>query len=524
MNEKSVINLIKDIKYPNTIALVDNIYTGLGSYIPSYESIKLLDMTHREGARTYERTLSFLLSYVAFKNNSSIKIEHSFGGALYGEIVRGNLDLDMAKKEIIQITKKDIKINEIKVSKIEAMNIFRKGGSIEDFNTIKYLSKEFIPIYCINNYMRYFAGPLLPSTGFVNLFDIKKLENGFLIILPSSEDPFRLSKIEKREKLLNTYNESNKWCEILGIENVGELNDAIISNRISDVIKVAESFHEKKIAYIADEITKRKARIILIAGPSSSGKTTFSKRLGVHLRVNGIKPKVVGLDDYFVDREKTPRDETGAYYFDSIHALDLHLFNEHLSKLIKGEEVEIPSFNFKKGRREWVGKKMKVEKDEVIIIEGLHSLNPILTESISDEMKFKVYVSALTQLNINNLNRIPTRDVRLIRRIFRDTLFRGNPPALTLSRWKGVIKGEEEHIFKFQENADFMFNSSLVYELAVLKNYVETPLRSIIYDDEYYCEALRLLNFLNHFLPISEDEIPPTSILREFIGGSSFRY
>lgn len=524
MNEKNILNLIKDVHYPTTLALVDNIYTGLGSYIPSYKTLKLIDMFHREGARTYERTVSFLFSYIAHKNNCSIKIEHSFGGALFGEIIRGNLDLDKAKKEMIQITKKNIKINEIRVSKIEAMNIFKKEGSIEDFNTIKFLSKEFIPIYCTNNYMRYFAGPLLPSSDFIKLFDIKRLESGFLIVFPSSEDPFRLSKIEHREKLLNTYNESNRWCEILGIENVGEMNDAIVSNRISDIIKVAESFHEKKIAYIADEITKRKPRIILIAGPSSSGKTTFSKRLGVHLRVTGIKPKMIGLDDYFVDREKTPKDETGAYYFDSIQALDLDLFNKHLTSLINGEEIEIPSFNFKKGKREWNGNKIRLGKDEVIIIEGLHSLNPLLTESIKEELKFKIYVSALTQLNINSLNRIPTRDVRLIRRIFRDTLFRGNPPSVTLARWKSVIKGEEEHIFKFQENADVMFNSSLVYELAVLKNYVETPLRSITYDDEYYCEALRLLNFLNHFLPISEDEIPPTSILREFIGGSSFRY
>lgn len=524
MNEKNVINILKDIKYPTTLALVDNIYTGLGSYVPSYGSLKLIDMSHREGARTYERTVSFLFSYIAYKHNCSIKIEHSFGGALFGEIIKGKLDLKKVKNEMLKIINDNVRIVETRVSKIEAMNIFKKEGSLEDFNTVKYLSKEFIPIYCLNNYMRYFAGPLLPSTGFIKIFHIKELDNGFLIILPSSEDPFKLSKIEKRTKLLSTYNESNQWAEILGIGNVGELNDAIVSNRISDIIKVAESFHEKKIAYIADEITKRKSKIILIAGPSSSGKTTFSKRLGVHLRVNGIKPKVIGLDDYFVDRDKTPRDETGAYYFDSIKALDLDLFNKHLTSLIKGEEIEVPTFNFKKGIREWNGNKMKLEKDEVIIIEGLHSLNPLLTESIKEELKFKIYVSALTQLNINSLNRIPTRDVRLIRRIFRDTLFRGNPPSVTLARWKSVIKGEEEHIFKFQENADVMFNSSLVYELAVLKNYVETPLRSITYDDEYYCEALRLLNFLNHFLPISEDEIPPTSILREFIGGSSFRY
>jgi len=524
MNEKSIISIYKDVKYPYTLGLVDNIYTGLGSYIPSFNTIKLIDMSHREGARTYERTISFLLSYVAYKNNSFIKIEHSFGGALFGEIITGSLDLEKAKKEMLQLIKQDIKIKEIRVSKIEAMNIFKNEKSLEDFNTIKYLSREYIPIYCINDYMRYFAGPLLPSTGFLNLFDIKKIDSGFLIILPSQDDPFKLSKIEKRDKLLNTYSESNKWCEILGIQNVGDLNDAIVSNKISDIIKVAESFHEKRIANIADEITEKNARIVLIAGPSSSGKTTFSKRLGVHLRVNGIKPKVIALDDYFVDREKTPRDEKGEYYFDSIYALDLPLFNEHISRLLNGEEVEVPVFNFKKGKREYTGKMMKLENDEIIVIEGLHALNPLLTESIKESAKFKIYVSALTQLNINSLNRIPTRDVRLLRRIFRDTLFRGNPPSITLARWKGVIKGEEEHIFKFQENADVMFNSSLVYELAVLKNYVETPLRSITYDDEYYCEALRLLNFLNHFLPISEDEIPPTSILREFIGGSSFRY
>jgi len=523
---KTVSEIVGRVDYPVTLALVDNQYTGLNDVVPEWADIKLLDLTHPEGRRTYERTITFLLSYVAYKKGATIKIEHSYGDALYGEIESGELNLVQAKREIEELVNQNIEIEKKMLTKHEAIYYLQKENKEDDLKIIQYLSRDFIPLYRIEDYICYFAGPLLPGTGYLKLFDIVRMGDGFLIILPDRKNPSQLGKIEERQKLLKTYSESKKWAEILDIWSIGHLNDSVVSGKISEIVKVAESFHEKKIAYISDEILHRKGtvRIVLIAGPSSSGKTTFSKRLSVHMKVNGLKPKAFGLDDYFVDRDKTPLDEEGNPYFDSIDAIDLKLFNEHLSRLLSGEEVEIPRFNFKNGKREWIGRKMRLKPDEILIIEGLHALNPRLTESVDDAYKYKIYVSALTQLNINRLNRIPTRDVRLLRRIFRDTLFRGNPPSVTLERWGSVVRGEEENIFPFQESADVMFNSSLVYELAVLKNFVETPLRSITADDPYYCEALRLLNFLNHFLPITEEEIPPTSILREFIGGSSFRY
>jgi len=526
ISNKSILNKFKNIDYPYTLAKVDNQYAGLNDFVPDWANIELLDLHHPEGRRTYERTLTFLLSYIAKKHNAIIKIEHSYGDALYGEVESGSINLIQIKGEMQDLIKKKVVIEKRLLRKLEAVYLLKERKMYDDLQIVEYLSREFITIYSIGDYICYFAGPLLPHAGFVKFFDLVGIENGFLVVLPSRSDPNKLGAIVEREKLLRTYNESKDWAEILNIWSVGYLNKAVISGKMGEIIKVSESFHEKKIAHIADEIAKRKENIkmILISGPSSSGKTTFSKRLAVQLMVNGLKPKTFSLDNYFVDREKTPLDSEGHPYFDALSALDLPLFNEHLTRLLNGEEVEVPKFNFKKGRREKNGKRVSMKPGEVLIIEGIHSLNPKLTESIDDAKKYKIYVSALTQLNINRVNRIPTRDVRLIRRIFRDTLFRGNPPGLTLERWASVVRGEEENIFPFQEDADIMFNSSLVYELAVLKNYVETPLRSVNSTEPYYCESLRLLNFLDHFLPITSAEIPPTSILREFIGGSSFRY
>jgi len=522
MNQK-ILEKYPNIKFPVTLAKVDNQYTSLGDAVPSDSSVDFVDISDAEGSRTYERTLVFLLDYLFKKKNVTIKIEHSYGNALFGRFLKGKSKLSSIKKEIKHIIKADKNIEKLMLPKLEAM--YYLSDRKDDISILKNLAASYIPIYNIDGFSAYFAGPLLPDTGFLSTFDLKSVKEGFLLVLPSKDNPANVSKVEERKKLFNTYREAQKEAEILKIWDVSQLNQHIIEGKISEILKIAEVIHSEKITAICKKIVEQKQSVqaVFVAGPSSSGKTTFSKRLGMHFRLHGIEPIYISLDDYFLERAKTPYYKDGTHFFDAFSALDIDMFQTHIKKLLKGEKVEKLYFNFKTGKRETKGESIELGKDNILIVEGLHSFNPNLTGKISLG-KFLIYVSPLTQLNINRVNRIPTRDVRLLRRIFRDTRYRGYSAEYTLRKWKSVKDGEDQFVFPYQERANVMFNSSLVYELAVLKVFLETPLRCVPTSSPYYCEALRLLNFLDHFLNIPEKEIPQTSILREFIGGSTFLY
>ena len=527
MMKRRILDIIGKVDYPYTCAIVNNQRMGFLDEVEETGKVELLSVEKGEGRRTYERTLAFLASYCTKKMNANyrVQIKHSYGDALYGEVDGAN-DLSIVTKVrecLKELVKRNMDIKKHELTKEEAIRKLEREQRFDDIRLLKYLSKDTITLYFIDGYYVYFAGPLLPKTGMLKVFDVVPYTPGFLVMLPERNNVWKVSEITDRHKLFETYQESKKWVERLNVRFVGDLNEAIVNKEISKVVKVQEALHEKKISDIADMIKHRGSKIVLIAGPSSSGKTTSAKRLEIQLRVNGFSPTVISTDDYFVNREKTPISENGKPDYDCFDAIDHNLLQEHLLDLVKGKEVQLPHYNFFTGKSEQ-GKKIKLSKNGILIVEGIHGLNLALTDKIKPEDKFRVYVSALTQLNIDSINRIPTRDTRLIRRIVRDRHFRGISAAETIKRWPTVIRGEEKYIFPYQENADVMFNSALVYELAVLRVKAEVALRAIDYKEREYGEALRLLNFLSHFLPLLTDEIPPTSILREFIGGSSFKY
>jgi len=388
---------------------------------------------------------------------------------------------------------------------------------------LKYVNSHEVKLYELDGRYDYFYGLMAYSTGILKIFDLEKYKSGFILKHPTTANPFEVSEFVEHKKLSNIFIETEKWGNILEIDDVGSLDDKVMDGDIVNIVRVAEALHEKKIANIADLINDKKhVKIVLIAGPTSSGKTTFSKRLGIQLRVNGLMPVPISLDDYFLNREDTPRDEKGNYDFETLDALDFKLFNTDLQSLLKGEEVNLPIYNFKEGRREKIGHKMKLPQNGIIIIEGIHGLNEILTSSIPDENKFSIYISALTQLNLDNHNRIATTDVRIVRRIVRDYLSRGYGAEDTLKMWPSIRKGEEKNIFIYQENADVMFNSALIYELCILKKYALTELNKINSTSSVYNESLRLKSFLNYFKDVDMSVIPDNSILREFTGGSCF--
>ncbi|WP_446899883.1 nucleoside kinase [Clostridium sp. LBM24168] len=488
-----------------------------------------IDLTDPVGSRTYERTLQFVLIKAVYDlfDDSEVIIEHSLGKAIYGEIKKTNplseKDIIKIKEKMKEIINKDIPINKVRVTKNRALEIFKKYNMIDKVKLLNHINTDCVNLYELNGLYDYFYSSMAYSTGVLQLFDLMYYDSGFLLIYPDKDNPEVLPQFVEYKKLNRIFIETKKWHNILEVSDVGSLNDKVINNDIVYMIRVAEALHEKKIAYIADMISERNSiKVVLIAGPSSSGKTTFSRRLAIQLGVNGYKPLTISLDDYFVERKYTPLDENGNYDFESIYALDLKLFNQNLQMLMEGKEVELPGFNFRSGHREWSGQKVILPQNGIILIEGIHGLNEILTSSILPRNKFKIYISALTQLNLDNHNRIATTDVRIIRRIVRDYISRGYNGEDTLKMWPSIKKGEEKNIFIFQENADVMFNSTLVYELCVLKKYALQELRKIKKTSDVYCEALRLISFLNFFKSVDEDFVPDNSILREFIGGSCF--
>lgn len=491
--------------------------------------LELLNMTNSDARKTYMRGLAllFIRACELVFPNSDVSIEHSLGGGLYCEIENdtyiGLDQIDKISDKMTELIELDLPIKKLICKKEKAVEIFKRENKPKKAQLLSSKIADTVTVYELDGMKDYFYGYMVPSTSYLDVFGLKYYNDGIIILGSQKKDDKKSDEFIKQSKLAEVFSESKEWAKIMCVNKVIDLNNIIENNEYHQLIRTIEALHEKKISQIADMISKseEKRRVILIAGPSSSGKTSFAHRLSTQLRVNKLRPVSISLDDYFVNRENTPLDEDGEYDFESIFAIDLDLFNSHLERLLKGEEVEIPKFDFKEGKRIYNGNKLVIKSDQPIIIEGIHGLNDMLTKSIPHRNKFKIYVSALTQLNLDEHNRIPTTDLRLIRRIVRDNQFRGNDALRTINLWKSVRRGEDKNIFPFQEEADVMFNSALVYELSVLKKYVTPLLEKIDKKEVEYREAKRLLKFLQYFKEIKdEQDIPPTSILKEFIGGS----
>lgn len=516
-------------KWPVVLAQMNGKIYELNSPIFEEGKLELIDLSCDTGNRVYVRTLQVILIKATLEEfpGANISIQHSLSKGLYCEISKGRIltekDLKKIQIRMEEIIDKDMPIKEEHFTKEQTMEMIKKHNMEDRIKLLSHLYLEKIKLYELEGVYEYFYGPMGKSTGLIKKFDLMYYEPGFILRYPTKEDPNKLPKFEEHRKLANIFRETERWGDILEVGDVGSLNNKVDSGEIIDIIRVAEALHEKKAANIADMITDREnVKLVLIAGPSSSGKTTFARRLGIQLRVNGLVPIPIGLDDYFVERDKTPKDENGEYDFESIYAVDLELFNEHLTRILNGEEVHIPEYNFITGKREWNDTKVKLPSNGILIVEGIHGLNDLLTSSIADENKFKIYISALTQLNLDNHNRIATTDVRMIRRIVRDNMSRGYGAEETLKMWPSIRRGEEKNIFVFQENADVMFNSTLVYELCILKKFALRELQKIEPASPVYLEAYRLKSILNFFKEVDISHIPENSILREFIGGSWF--
>lgn len=515
---------------PIVAAKVNNDIRDLQTALREDCLVEFLDLATDEGLRVYQRSLVFVM-IMAVKElypEGEVTVEHSLSKGLYCELHLGREltaeDVASIQERMAAIVAEGRPFVRKSLPKAEAVALFAASHQQEKVKLISALKRETVSIYYCGEVYDYFYGTMVPSTDYVQVFALKFYRPGLILQFPEKGRPGVIPAFVEQPKLARIFLEAEQWGRVLRCPYVATLNEAVQSGACTEIIRVAEALHEKKLAQIADYITehRKEVRVILVAGPSSSGKTTFAQRLGVQLRVNGVRPVPISLDDYFVDREMTPRDEKGDYDFEAIEAIDLELFNEHLVRILKGDSVKIPTYNFMSGRREYRGHTIQAEADQPLIIEGIHGLNERLTRAIPREQKVKIYISALTQLSVDNHNRIPTTDTRLIRRIVRDSQFRAHDALKTLQLWPSVRRGEERNIFPFQEEADIMFNSALIYELGVLKNYAQPLLEKIGPESPEYFEAKRLLNFLDFFLPISDAEIPANSILREFLGKSCF--
>ena len=500
---------------------------------PLYEDSEVIpiDRINRIGYSIYARSMSYLFVLAAREilPKSSVIIDHSINDEIYGEIgyerpINAD-DIKKIKQRMNEIIKEDSKIEKVKVKKEDAIELFKSYGAYDKLSLLKN-AKDYseISLYKSRDYYDYFYGPMVPSMGYLTSFDLIFLEPGFLLMLPDKKEFNKINEFNKLPKLRAVYKETKKWAQILGISNLGNINERIEDGTIKDTILIGEALHEKKISQIADTILENrdKIKIVLIAGPSSAGKTTFSKRLSIQLKVLGLEPYPIEADDYFLNRDSTPMGEDGKLDFESIKAMNVDLLNEHLTKLLDGEEIETVNYNFLTGQRGLTGDKYKMNDKSVLIVEGIHGLNEAMSHSISKEHKYKIYVSALTQLNIDNHNSLFVSDVRTLRRLIRDHRTRGRNAEETLLTWPSVRAGEEANIFPYQEEADIMFNSTIVYEMNVLKKHVEPLLREIPADSLAYIEANRILKLLRYFQSVDETCIPQNSIIREFIGGSCF--
>ena len=519
---------IEKNKYEVVGCLYNNEYRNLDTEIEDDAQIQLIDISSKEGMKIYVRTLVYIMgkAFESLYPKEKLMVEYQLGNAMFckcDNIPITQTFVSKLKEKMQEIIEKDLKINKSVMTRKEAEEFYKETDTSKGRLQFDFEENEEIYMYYCEEYYNYCFGVLSNRTGVIKIFDVVKYGDGFLIRYPSSKEPTKMPEFKETKKLAWALGEFEKIHSVLDVLTVYKLNKAIEENRIEDVIMLAEALHEKKIANIADDIAKRKGvKMVLIAGPSSSGKTTFAQRLGIQLRLNGLKPVTISVDNYFVERQDTPRDENGEYNFECIEAIDLKLFNEHLVKLLNGEEIEVPEFDFSVGTKRYNGKKMKLAEDEILVIEGIHCLNDKLTSQIAKEQKYKIYISALTVLNMDRYNRISTTDTRLIRRIVRDYQFRSYSAIHTLNTWHKVTEGEEKNIFPYQEEADKIFNTSLIYELNALKSIAMPLLQEITNDYKEYAEAQRLINILKYFREIPNDYVPNNSLLKEFIGGGTF--
>lgn len=522
-------------EYGNEIALVvaNGKMQELHKEIEEDCEVSFLTLRDAIGYRAYIRTakimfLKAITDIVGRDNLEKLKMEFTIGNGYYCT-VKGNLEITDELAEKVQCRMQEMAEAKLPITKkyypmVKAMKLIRKHGLTAKEKLFRYRRSSGVNLYCLDGFYDYYYGYMLPNASYVKKFQVLPYAEGFMLVLPERKEPFVLKPFKPQEKLFRTLKESTDWGARAGIENVGELNDMICSNRMQEMILLQEAEQERRIGEIAKEVVSHShVKFVMIAGPSSSGKTSFANRISIQLRALGKVPHLISLDDYFVNREDTPLDEKGDYNFECLGAIDVELFNQDMLKLLGGEEVELPFFNFKTGHREYNGHMMKLEEEDILVIEGIHGLNPKMSYSLPEDSKFKIYISALTSLNIDDHNRIPTTDARLLRRIVRDARTRNASAKRTIQMWPSVRRGEEENIFPFQEEADMMFNSALVYELAVLKQYAEPLLFSIREGEPEFYEAKRLLRFLNYFLGVDSASIPNNSICREFVGGSCFK-
>lgn len=519
-------------KYKYVLAFKDKKLCELNTMLDADCELELVSKSSVIGMDTYKRSLTLLMvkafsDVLGGKQNHRVQVLYSLGKGYYCKLCSDScvLDqtlLDKVKARMQELVAQDIVISKESVSTDEAIRRFAAQGMTDKEKLFSYRRVSKANIYSLDGYEDYFYGYMVPSTAYLKVFDLLLHDEGFMLMSPSKAEPEVVPEFKPMPKLSNVLKTTDKWSRMLNLANVGDLNEAITDGSIRELMLVQEALQEKQIAAIADMIKAGDKKIVLIAGPSSSGKTTFSHRLSVQLRTHGLRPYPLALDNYFVDREHTPRDEDGNYDFECIEAMDLELFNSDMSRLLRGERVEIPTFNFALGKKEYKGKTMKLNEGDVLVAEGIHGLNPLMTSGLPDDSKFKIYISALTSLNIDEHNRIPTTDGRLIRRIVRDARTRGNDARQTISMWSSVRRGEEKYIFPFQEEADVMFNSAAIYELSVIKQYAEPLLFAVQRNCPEYYEAKRLLKFLDYFLGLEVTNIPNNSIIREFVGGGCF--
>lgn len=512
-------------------ARVNNKVQGMHYRLYNDKDVEFLDMRSGSGSRTYTRTLFFICCKAIndLYGNVEVRIDIPVSKGYYVHVKLGRDitadDVARIRCRMQEIIDADTPIRRRMVTAEEAIRLFSEKGDMSKVKLLKGQGKLYTVYYQIDDFIDYFYGALLTSTSEVYLFDLVAYSDGMLLRVPSREDPGQLCPMPRQQKMFDVFKEHHEWQNIIGLRTVGDLNDAVDKGFATDIINVNEALQEKKIARIADQIAARHdVKLVLLAGPSSSGKTTTCKRLSIQLLTCGLKPLQISLDDYFIDRDKTPLDANGEYDYESIHALNIDLINEQFNALFKGEEIELPRYNFQTGKSEKSGKRLKLAPNDIVVVEGIHALNPELTAQIPEQQKFRVYVSALTTILLDEHNYIPTTDNRLLRRIIRDNKYRGVSAQESIHRWPSVRAGEERWIFPYQENADAMFNSAMLYELAVIKQQAEPLLEQVPENCEEYAEAHRLLKFLRYFHAISYRQLAPTSLLREFLGGSSFKY
>ena len=520
-----------EMEFGPVSAKVNNKVEGMHYRVYHNKDVEFLDLRSASGMRNYTRTLFFILCKAVHDiyPHSEVVIDIPVSNGYYVDLDLGHAvtleDVDGIRRRMQEIIDAHIPITRHEVPTEEAIKMFKEKGDEAKVKLLSSYGQLYTTYYQIDDYVDYYYGSLLTNTKKIYLFGVEKYFDGMLLRIPDLKNPGVLPEMTHQDKMFEIFKEHHRWQSIMGVRTVGDFNEVVENGHATDLINISEALQEKKIARIADEIANRKSvKLVLLAGPSSSGKTTTCKRLSIQLMTNGIKPLQISLDDYFVDREHTPKDENGEYDYESIYALNLQLINQQFNALFRGEEVELPKYNFQTGRSEKSGKKLKMDESNVLVVEGIHALNPELTAQIPDNQKFRVYASALTTILLDDHNYIPTTDNRLLRRIIRDYKYRGVNAQETIHRWPSVRKGENKWIFPYQENADAVFNSAMLFELAVIKQQAEPLLEQVPENCEEYSEAYRLRKFLRYIKPIPNRDIPPTSLLREFLGGSSFKY